>query len=437
MGAGRSASSLIRYLLERAGKDKWEITVGDFSFELAQEKTKGDQSARPISFDINNEKQRRDEIGRADLVISLLPPALHIVAAKECLLQKKNMVTASYITDEIRSLDKEAKKSGVLIMNECGLDPGIDHMSAMQIIHRLQAEGADITSFKSYTGGLIAPESNDNPWSYKFTWNPRNVVLAGQGTARYIENNRYKYIPYSSLFDQSETIDAGTWGLFEGYANRDSLAYRHHYQIENIPTLLRGTLRNDGFCKAWNVFVKLGITDDSFVMEGSSGMTYEDFIRSFLPAALDPLPLPVALARFTGVDEKGAVIDKISWTGILDPEPIGLPDSSPAKILQHKLEQKWALKQGDKDLIIMIHRFNYRLKKKVYNLQSLLVVKGEDSVYTAMARTVGLPLGITAGLMLHGTLKLTGVHLPVMKEIYDPVLRELESFGISFREEIL
>ena len=232
--------------------ENWEITVGDVSHEMALEKTKNLPGSRAIAFDVTNEIQRTEEINLADLVISLLPPSLHILAAKACVNLKKSLVTASYISDEIKALDADAKKSGILIMNECGLDPGIDHMSAMHIIHRLKAEGAELLSFKSYTGGLIAPESNDNPWGYKFTWNPRNVIVAGQGTAKYMENAGYKYIPYNRLFKQTERIEIAGHGRFEGYANRDSLAYRHHYGLDHISTLLRGTLRQDGFCGAWS-----------------------------------------------------------------------------------------------------------------------------------------------------------------------------------------
>lgn len=436
MGAGRSASSLIKYLLQEAAKETWELTVGDVSMELAAEKSKGSEHARAIAFDVTNETQRKAEINRANLVISMLPPALHILAAKDCVALGKNMVTASYISPEIQSLDKEARDNGVLIMNECGLDPGIDHMSAMQIIHELQRKGANLKSFKSYTGGLVAPESNDNPWGYKFTWNPRNVILAGQGTARYIENGEYKYIPYNRLFEYTDFIEVDGHGSYEGYANRDSLAYRHYYGIDKIPTLLRGTLRNTGYCEAWNAFVKLGITDDTFIMEGSGKMTYAGYIRSFLPANHSYGFLPVDLANFLGVDPNSEVMKKISWTGLLDEEAIGLPDSTPAQILQSKLESKWILNPKDKDMIVMLHHFIFELDGQEQNLQSVLVVKGDDPVYTAMSKTVGLPLGIVAKRMLNKQIHLSGVHLPVTKELYEPVLQELSSMNIRFVEKL-
>ncbi len=436
MGAGRSSTVLIHYLLSKAETENWEVTVGDVSAELAREKTKGHTHARPIVFDVNNESQRKSEISQTDLVISLLPPALHIIAAKDAVALKKNVLTASYLSPEIMALDADARKNGVLIMNECGLDPGIDHMSAMHIIHRLQNKGAVLKSFKSYTGGLIAPEFHTNPWKYKFTWNPRNVILAGQGTARYIENGLYKYIPYNRLFEYAEPIEVESYGRFEGYANRDSLAYRHHYGLESIATLLRGTLRNEGFCKAWNAFVRLGITDDTFVMEGSADMTYAGYIRSFLPAGKTSFSLGADLASFLGENQSGEVMNKIKWTGLLEEEPIGLPDSTPARILQHLLEKKWALQPGDQDMIVMFHDFVYTLDGKEQQLHSVLVVKGDDSVYTAMAKTVGLPLGMVAGRLVNKEINLTGVHIPVMKEVYQPVLQELESMNISFVESI-
>lgn len=434
MGAGRSSSALIRYLIEHSAIQKWEITVGDVSEQLAIEKTKGVPNTRAIAFDVNNDQQREAEISYTDLVISLLPPSLHIKAVLDCVRLKKSIITASYNSAEIQQFHLEAKNAGILILNECGLDPGIDHMSAMQIIHKLNDIGAVIEHFKSYTGGLIAPESNDNPWGYKFTWNPRNVILAGQGTARYKENSFYKYIPYNRLFLQTEPIEIPGHGFFEGYANRDSLAYMQIYGLDNIPTLLRGTLRNSGFGKAWSLLVKLGLTDDSFVMNGSSEMTYADMVRSFLPDRANGMDLFRNLCDFAGLEENDPVMQKIKWTGLLEETQIGLPDSTPAQILQHLLEQKWKLKPGDKDMIVMQHSFVYKLDQKTACLNSSLVVKGDDSVYTAMAKTVGLPLGMVAKLILTNKLSLTGVNLPVMKEVYQPVLEELTTCGITFTE---
>ncbi|HMT29530.1 MAG TPA: saccharopine dehydrogenase C-terminal domain-containing protein [Bacteroidia bacterium] len=434
VGAGRSSSSLISYLLTLCRDKKWNLVVGDVSQEAALAKTKGDASAKAILFDVNNADQCESEVKNCSLVISLLPPHLHHLMAVECIKQKKHFITASYLSPEIQALHEEAQNAGILMLNECGLDPGIDHMSAMEVINRLKADGCELTAFRSYTGGLVAPESNDNPWGYKFSWNPRNVIVAGQGTARYIRDGEYKYLPYNRLFTDIETIRVDGVGSFDGYANRDSLAYRHHYTIENIPTLLRGTLRQSGYCRAWDVFVKLGLTDDSFKVEHSEKLTYAQLIKAFLPGNFKSDNLVESVARFCGLPLDGEAMSKVTWTGIFEEELIGISDASPAMILQHLLEQKWKLQPHDKDMIVMQHQFEYVKNGEIKKLVSSLVVKGDDQIYTAMAKTVGLPLGIAAKLVLEVKIKITGVHIPVLKEIYEPILKELEAFGINFVE---
>jgi saccharopine dehydrogenase-like NADP-dependent oxidoreductase len=440
LGAGLSSSALIKYLLDHSEAEGWNVTVADFSLDAAKAKTKNHVNARAISFDIKNENQRAGEIKNADIVISLLPPALHYFAAIDCIHFKKNLITASYVSEQIKNLEKDAAAAGILLLNEMGLDPGIDHMSAMQIIHRLKEEKAELLSFKSYTGGLVAPEFNDNPWGYKFTWNPRNVILAGQGTAKLIQNGKYRYIPYTRLFRQIEIIEVEGLGIFDGYANRDSLAYRHHYGIENIPTIIRGTLRNRGFCEAWDIFVQLGLTDDSFIIENSRELTYSNFIEAFIPANTEGKDLKSKIATVCGMDVNGEAIKKIEWTGIFDDVKINLDNATPAKILQDLLQRKWVLKEGDKDMIVMQHEFEYQVAGTKYQdkgkkIISSLVVKGDDPEFTAMAKTVGLPMGIAARLILNGKIKLTGIKIPVMKEIYEPVLNELKSSGIVFSEK--
>src|SRR5688572_5559112 len=284
IGAGRSSSVLIRYLLQSAAQNQWELVVGDVSEQLATEKTGGHPHSNAIRFDVQDQSIREAEVQKADLVISLLPPHLHYLLAVDCVNFKKHFLTASYLSTEMGSLHEQAEKAGICIMNECGLDPGIDHMSAMEVIDRLKKEGCELTSFKSYTGGLVAPESNDNPWGYKFSWNPRNVILAGQGTARFIEHGKYRYLPYSRVFTDIEKINVEGNGSFDGYANRDSLSYRPMYHLDKIPTMIRGTLRQSGFCKAWNVFVQLGLTDDSYTIEDSIRLTYAQLVESLLPA---------------------------------------------------------------------------------------------------------------------------------------------------------
>ncbi len=434
IGAGRSSSNLIQYFLDNAKAEDWTLTVGDVSIDSARQKTNDHPAATAIQFDINSDADRQKHIANADIVISLLPAHMHLSVAVECVKQKKNLVTASYVSAEMQELDSSAKEAGIILLNECGLDPGIDHMSAMQIIDEIKANGGEITSFKSFTGGLVAPESNDNPWGYKFSWNPRNVILAGQGTARFIENGKYKYIPYSRLYTEIETISVEGSGDYDGYANRDSLSYRHYYGLETIPTMLRGTLRQKGYCKAWNVFVKLGLTDDSFIIEDSSKMTFAQFVEAFIPNSVKGNSLVEKVAAFMNCSVNDESIQLVEWTEVLSNELIGLPDSTPAQILQSLLEKKWKLRPEDKDMIVMQHIFEYKLKGKKVHHTSSLVVKGDNSIYTAMAKTVGLPVAIAAKFILDKKISLKGVRIPTDKSIYGPVLNELKNYGVRFVE---
>ena len=434
IGAGRSSSSLIKYLSDNSEKENWKITVADASLESAHQKTKGMKNVCAIQLDVNNKNLRQVEIGNADIIISMLPPDLHYIVAEDCVELKKNMVTASYISDKIKALDNGAKDAGIILLNEMGLDPGIDHLSAMKIINEIKENGGTILSFKSYTGGLVSPEYNNNPWGYKFTWNPRNVILAGQGTAKCIENNEYRYIPYNRIFKQIELMDIEDYGQFEGYANRDSLSYRQPYGIENVPTILRGTLRNPGYCKAWNALALLGLTDDTYIIEDSEHLSYAQLIKAFLPPIIKGDSIESAFARFIGEEIDSEVMNKIKWLGLFTDETIELPKATPAFILQKLLEKKWLLKPGEKDMIIMQHLFDYELSGKKMKLTSTLVVKGDDEVYTAMAKTVGLPLGIAAKLILQHKINEKGVQMPLFKDIYQPVLMELETYGIIFKE---
>ena len=434
LGAGKSSGTLIQYLLNNSTSDGFILKVGDLSLSVAQAKVNNHSNAIAFEFSIDNVEQREKEIQNADLVISLLPPALHILAARDCVRFKKNLVTASYVSDEIQSLHQDAVAANILLLNECGLDPGIDHMSAMEIIHRIKNEGGEITSFKSYAGGLVAPESNDNPWGYKFTWNPRNVIVAGQGTAKYISNGEYKYIPYQRLFSEIEKVVVDGQGEFDGYANRDSLSYRKQYGLDAIPTLLRGTLRYKNYCTAWQVFVTLGLTDDSYKIENCENLTFAQIVESLLPSYVKGNIIGEKVADFCGLDAKGEIMNMISYTGVFENTKTNLKNVSPAQVLQHLLEQKWVLKEGDKDMIVMQHIFEYQLNGATKHLTSSLVVKGDDTTNTAMAKTVGLPLAIAARHILKGDIKLKGVQIPVKEELYVPILKELSEMGICFSE---
>lgn len=430
LGAGRSSSSLIKYLTDNAAAHNLEITVADGSVELAQQKVKS-TIASAVQFDLRNEPLKEKLVSSHDLVISLLPANLHYQVAATCVKYAKSLITASYVSDEIKALGKEAKDKGIVILMEMGLDPGIDHMSALRDLEEIKAEGGKLISFKSYTGGLIAPESDTNPWNYKFTWNPRNVVLAGQGTVKYLEKSEYKFIPYHQLFRRIENIEVDGYGNFDGYANRDSLKYLDLYNLQDVHTFLRGTLRREGFCKAWNVFVQLGLTDDSYKIRTENKMSYREFFFSFLPSSSKEWSQ--VLKEYLKDDTDDDVISKIQWLGIAGDEKIPFTEASPAEILQSLLERKWKLEKDDKDMIVMQHQYEFEINGSKKNKTSSLVVKGEDQTFTAMAKTVGLPMGIAALLILQEKITLKGVLLPVLKEIYEPVLKELEEKeGVKF-----
>ncbi len=434
IGAGLSTSYLIDYLLENAEKYDWEVTVGDISEERARKKVNGHPRGKAKIFDINDDLESWRSIAHSDVVISMLPARMHHLVAEKCMDLRKPMLTASYVTDQIKSLEEKAKRANVPIIMEVGLDPGIDHMSAMSVINRIKEEGGTINSFYSFTGGLVAPESDNNPWNYKFTWNPRNVVLAGMGVSTFIHNGMYKYIPYHRLFDRALKRKILHLGEFEIYANRDSLKYREIYGLKDVPSIFRGTIRRPGFCKAWNVFVRLGCTEDDYIIENSENLTYRDFINSYL--RYEPtMPVEIKLQEYCQNATDPVVFEKLKWLGIFDKRKVGIKNATPAQILQKILEEKWKMDPEDKDMILMQHEFKYTLNDEDKMLVSAMAVKGIDPNQTAMAITVGLPLAITTKLLLTGKIKHTGIVIPIHKDIYEPVLAELETFGIQFEEK--
>lgn len=435
IGAGRSSASLIQYLKTYSKAADVKLVIADADLQPAGAGTgSGTEQVQSVALDIFNEEQLNKLTGKADVVISMVPSGLHLPVATACIRQKKHMLSASYVTEEISSLHQKATEAGITMLKECGLDPGLDHMTAMRVIKQIKAAGGELLSFTSFTGGLVAPESDDNPWNYKFTWNPRNVVLAGKGVASYISRGEYKYIPYQKLFSRTEPIYLEGTGEFEGYANRDSLSYRRLYGIEDIPTLLRGTIRRKGYCAAWNVFVQLGMTDDSFIMEGTEKMTRRDFLNAFLPFG-ESAAVEEKLCSYTGIAPGGDEFNKISWLGFFERIPLKLKKASPAQALQNILEEKWKLKPGDKDMVVMQHKFVYSLEGRTFRRTSSLISMGDNPQQTAMAKTVGLPLGIAATLILEGKISRRGVCIPVTPDIYDPVLAGLENLGIKMEEK--
>ncbi len=436
IGAGRSASSLVKYLLDKSVIENIKVIIADISLENAKKLAQNHPNATVLQLDIFNNEARKKVIQSADIVISMLPARFHMEVAKDCVTFEKSLVTASYISDELKALNKDVIAKGLVFMNEIGLDPGIDHMSAMQVIDRIKNKGGKMIMFESFTGGLVAPESDTNLWNYKFTWNPRNVVVAGQGgVAKFIQEGKYKYIPYNKLFRRTEFLEVEGYGRFEALANRDSLKYREIYGLEDVLTLYRGTIRRVGFSRAWNIFVQLGMTDDSYIMEGSENLSYREFTNSFLPyKPYDSVELK--LRHCLKIDQDDVIWDKLLELDIFNPDKkIGLKDATPAQILQKILMEKWTLEEDDKDMIVMYHKFGYELNGKKKQIESNMVVIGDDQTYTAMAKTVGLPVAIATLKILNGEIKSPGVQLPITKEVYEPILKELQSYGINFKEK--
>ncbi|MBC2837915.1 saccharopine dehydrogenase family protein [Robiginitalea sp. SC105] len=435
VGAGKSTSYLLHYLLRKAPEKDLLLVIADKQPDQLPEEVTGHPHTEITKLDISDAPSRREAVRQSDIVISMLPASLHIEVARDCLEFGKNLVTASYISAEMRKLDPQVREKGLIFMNEIGLDPGIDHMSAMQVIDRIKADGGKILLFESFTGGLVSPQSDTNLWNYKFTWNPRNVVVAGQGgAAKFKQEGTYKYIPYHKLFRRTEFLEIEGYGTFEAYANRDSLSYREAYGLQDALTLYRGTMRRVGFSRAWNIFVQLGMTDDSYHIENSRGMSYRDFTNLFLPySPTDSVELK--LRHYLKIDQDDIIWGKLLEIHLFDRERLVQQDNAtPAQILQEILEASWTLGPEDRDMIVMYHKFGYQVGERKYQLDSNMVVVGENRRLTAMAKTVGLPVAMATLLILEGKYRKAGVQIPRDPEIYEPVLEELAQNGIAFRE---
>lgn len=488
-GAGKSATVLIEYLVANAEKENWELVVVDADVEKAKPGTEG--QSRFFSFDVREEKSRLDTIANAHLVISLLPPALHQLVARDCVTLRKNLLTASYVDEPMEALREEIENAGLLFLCEMGLDPGIDHMSAKRVIDEIQAQGGKITSFISHCGGLVAPESDDNPWHYKISWNPRNLVLAGKSGAVLKENGSLRQLSYKEVFQDKRLVTVSPEDILCWYPNRDSLRYTASYGLEDCPTFIRTTLRHPDFVYGWNNLVELKLTDETIFYEtdGKSLMAFfkehmernnfsewlEEKLHKQLEETQGLLNNLVNLVEMEGKPEEGAVpedfmmVDEKGDLQHVDMDDLknnaaatiafkmheskltlrqlfflGMDDGqtminkgrcSAADVLQFALEKKLALRERDKDMVVMLHQIEYELRGRKYKRESLLTLNGDDAQHTAMAKTVGLPLGIAAKGILNNEINLTGLQIPLHQEIYSYVLRELEEAGIIFQEE--
>lgn len=417
-GAGKSATCLIDYLSDICLQKHWTLTISDADAELLKKKLVKPTAIISIQVNVENSAERNNLIQKADLVISLLPPSLHILIARDCLVNAKNLLTASYIDDEIRKLENEISKKKLFFLCEMGLDPGIDHMSAMQIVHRIKKAGGIVTTFRSHTGGLVAPESDDNPWHYKISWNPANVVKAGSLGAIFKESGEIRKVAYKDIFERPGLVEIKPLGKYAWYPNRDSLAYIPVYGLESARTFIRTTLRHPSFCTGWKNLVYAGLTNDEVPIP-STLKTISAWSKPLLP--------------FVDASNK-YLYDQI---GLFENEILIADGRTSAKVLQYLLEKNWKMKETDKDMILMLHEFEYDLNGKKHFLKSSLIVRGENALRTAMAKTVGLPLGIAAKLILENKMELSGLHIPIIPEIYEPVLNDLHLQGIRFHEEAI
>lgn len=415
-GAGKSATCLIGYLEAECEHNNWRITVADSNLAAAQSKTGTSEYVKAVEVQVENNSLRSSLITTGDLVISMLPPGLHYLVAMDCAKQGKHLLTASYLDQRIADLSPVIAQKGILFLCEMGLDPGIDHMSAMQRIHSIQEQGGKILSFMSHCGGLVAPESDDNPWHYKISWNPRSVVTAGSAGARYKEQQQIVQKSYREVFNNCPEVEIHGLGRLAIYPNRDSLEYLSLYGIEDAQTFIRTTLRYPAFCEGWNCLVNAGLTNDHQPLPPGR-LTLKQWAEGITPYVTD-------INR-----------NLFACFGLFDETPVPATAKTAADVLQHLLETRLNMQAHDRDMIVMQHEIIYRNNGRKYKQESTLVVTGANSTDTAMARTVGLPLGIAATLVLQGKIQVTGLHLPLIKDIYLPVLEELALQGVRFHEK--
>lgn len=436
IGAGRTATSLVSYLKEFALEKDWEIKIADQSLELAKQRAGNNPKVKAISFNVFNDEQREIEVSEANVVISLLPETLHIHLVKDCIKHKVHLLTASYVSPQMKSFHEKAKKRGIILLNEMGLDPGIDHMETMRIVDEVKQKGGKITSLRSFGGGLVSPQYDDNPWGYKITWNPMNVVTAGMASARYVKDGRLKIVPYNRLFLDTEIVDIPGLGRYEAYPNRDSVKYRELYHVPEIENVYRGSLRKIGYCSAWNALVKIGLTDNRYIIPDSCTLTYNDFVSIYLSKRTG-CTTREALLELLDESPDSPVMKKIEWLGLLSDKKVKIKNGSPAEILLDLLLEKWEFQKDDKDMVILHTEVEYDFEGETEKMVSSIIVYGKYSTNTAMSATVGLPLAIGANLVLDEKIKERGVVIPIHEDIYKPALKELAELGVKPSEHVI
>lgn len=439
LGAGRSSIYLIEYLIKHAEQNGWLVTIADLHAASAQQKAGNSTAARAIQLDLKDTETLHDEIAAVDVVVSLMPADMHIHVAELCLALGKSMFTASYISDAMKAMHEAVAAKGLLFLNEIGCDPGIDHMSTMELIDGIRAKGGTIKALYSYTGGLVPRDCDTNPWHYKFSWNPRNVVMAAQpGPARFLANNYIRFKPYNRIFREFESVDVPGFGPLDAYANRDSLPYKDFYALQSAHTILRATFRYPDFCQGWAILVFLGLTNDQLQLNNCDKLSYRDFLNMFLPpddSATVRDGFEHLLRERMNLDEVqiATTMVQFDYLDFFSNRCFQRNNGSPADLLLEMLERKWQLAPGDRDLIVMHHRLVYEIDGESKIESSTLLLEGENETYTAMAKTVGLPLAISVRLFLEGKINLKGVLIPTEKALYEPIMEELKAYGVQFK----
>ena len=436
LGSGMVARPIVDYLLEHG----YDVVLASRTLSKVKKILHDRPHSTPETLDVKLHPEKLDElIPLCDAVVSLLPPGYHVMVAKKCLEYGKHLVTTSYVKPEMRALDGEVRKKELLFLNECGLDPGIDHMEAARIIYDVRKKGGRILSFLSYAGALPAPEANTNIFGYKFSWSPRGVLQASTNAARYLKDGKIIEVEGKELFAHCQRHDIPGLGTFEIYPNRDSLPYRELYQIPEVQTLMRGTLRNVGHCEIWKAIVTLGLLDESEEMN-LKDLTPANLLRKLLKISKDE-DVKKAVANYLNISETHPVIQKLEWLGYFDDRPIGLEKGSTLDVTLKLAEEKLQYGSEERDMIVLEHTFvvEYPGEQKKEKISSRLICYGDPRGDSAVAKTVALPAAIAVRLLLEGKLSERGVKIPIDPELYEPILKELETVGIKFitQREIL
>ncbi len=440
LGAGKSSPYLISYLLEQAEQNDWFVTIADMDLELAKSRLGESTRGSAIRFDVNDSEMRASHIKKSDVVVNMLAPRFQHLVGLTCVRMGKHMVSVSYEDIRMRDLAPDAERKGVLMLTEIGLDPGIDHMSAAQMIHKIREKGGMIKSFESYGGGLPAPDTLSNPFKYVISWNPRNVVMAGENGAQYLEKGKIKIIPWHNVFQSTWQLEVPGIGMMEAYPNRDSLSYRERYGFKEADTVIRGTIRYPGWCETWAQIQRLGLPNEKMRIPNLKEKTFAELTEMFLPLSIGTqTSIDKRVPRFLNINPTGQIMEKMRWLGLFSEEKIGIDVETSAQVLTHILADKLRLRDDARDMVILLHRLIAEYPdegNRKEEIVSTMLHYGEKAGFTSMAKSVGLPAALVVKLLLQDRLPLVGCHIPTHPMIYNPLMDELEQEGFKFNEQV-